>query len=283
MAGADVQLDRDSVLREWSQAAGAWRKWRSEFGIQSRAATDLIVKAALPEPGMRVLDLASGSGEPAISLARAAGPQGTVVATDLVPGMLLGAHQHAVELDYRNVICAAANAEALPFRSGAFDRVTCRFGVMFFPDLQLALAEVRRVLKPGRRAVFMAWGEAPRNNFFASTTGVLLRFVKSPPQGPDLAHRFAEPGSLSVALRRAAFLEVTETFHSIAWPWPGPPEGFWNYSVDVRRSFRRIFETLPPEEQQRARQESIREMGRHYDGRQVNFSAYVVIVSAARD
>jgi SAM-dependent methyltransferase len=198
MSGAEVQPDRESVLREWSQAAGAWRKWRSEFGIQSRAATDLIVEAAVPEPGMRVLDLASGSGQPAMSLARAVGPQGTVVATDLVPGMLLGAHQHAIELDYRNVVCAAANVEALPFRLGAFDRVTCRFGVMFFADLPLALAEVRRVLKPGRRAVFMAWGEAPRNNFFASTTGVLLRFVKSPPQGPDLAHRFARSQRLFI-------------------------------------------------------------------------------------
>ena len=283
MAGTDIQPDRDSVLQDWSQAAAAWRKWRSEFGMQSQAATDLIVEAALVEPGMRVLDLASGSGQPAMSLARAAGPRGTVIATDLVPGMLLGTHQQAATLDYRNVICAAADARALPFRSENFDRVTCRFGVMFFPDIERALAEVRRVLKPGRRVVFMAWGEAPRNNFFASTTGVLLRFVKSPPQGPDLAHRFAEPGSLSAALRRAPFLNVSETFHSIPWPWPGPPEGFWDYSVEVRRSFRRIFETLSPAEQQQARQESIREMGCLYDGGQVNFSAYVVIVSAVRD
>jgi SAM-dependent methyltransferase len=279
MAEADVQPDRDAVLREWSQGANGWRKWASEFAVQSQAATDLIVEAARVKPGMQVLDLASGSGQPATSLARTVGPEGYVVATDLVPGMLLGARERASVLECRNVDCVAADAGDLPFRSGTFDRLTCRFGVMFFPDLGHALAEVRRVLKPGGRVAFLAWGEARRNNFFDSTTGVLKRFVPAPVESSDLAHRFAEPGSLSTALGRAAFQEVAETFHSIPWPWPGPPEGFWDYSVEVRRSFRRLFETLPPDAQRQARQESIAEMSRFYDGRQVNFSAYIVIVS----
>lgn len=283
MAGADIQPDRESVRREWLQGAAGWRKWGSEFAIQSQAATDLIVETALVEPGMRVLDLASGSGQPAVSLARSVGPEGYVVATDLVPGMLLGTLERAAALECRNVDCVAADAGDLPFRSETFDRLTCRFGVMFFPDLEHALAEVQRVLKPGGRVAFLAWGEARRNNFFDATTGVLKRFVQSPVETSDLAHRFAEPGSLSTALRRAAFQEVVETFHSIRWPWPGPPEGYWDYSVEVRRSFRKIFETLPPDAQQQARQESIAEMTRYYDGRQVNFSAYIVIVSGVRD
>ncbi|HXI39474.1 MAG TPA: class I SAM-dependent methyltransferase [Bryobacteraceae bacterium] len=273
--------DRASVVREWTSAAGAWRKWRQEFALQSRAATDLLLEAARVEPGMRILDLASGSGEPAVSLARAAGPKGRVVATDIVPEMLLGAQEHAADRGGGNVVFAAANGEILPFSDGIFDRLTCRFGVMFFPDVENAMAEARRVLRSNGRAVFLAWGEARHNTFFSATTGVLLKHAPPAQQTPDLAHRFAERGSLSAVLRHS-FQQVTETFHSIFWTWPGTPEGFWDYSAEVRRSFRRIFESLGPAEQEEAKQESLAEMQRSYDGERVNFSAQIVIATGVR-
>ena len=273
--------DGAAVVREWTSAAGAWRKWRHEFALQSRAATDLLLEAARVEPGMRILDLASGSGEPAVTLALAAGLDGRVVATDVVPDMLLGAREHAADRGRGNVAFAAANGEALPFRDGTFDRLTCRFGVMFFPAVENAMAETRRVLRPNGRAIFVAWGEPRHNTFFSATTGVLLKHAPPAQQTPDLAHRFAQPGSLSAALG-TNFRQVTETFHSISWPWPGTPEGFWDYSVEVRRSFRRIFESLSPVARQQAQQESLAEMRRFYDDRQVNFGAQIVIASGVR-
>jgi len=272
--------DGAAVLREWTSAAGAWRKWRREFALQSRAATELLLEATRVEPGMRILDLASGSGEPAVSLAMAAGPEGRVIATDIVPAMLLGAREHAAERGGGNVAVAAANSEALPFPAGTFDRLTCRFGAMFFPAIEQAIEEARRVLRPEGRAVFLAWGEARHNTFFTATTGVLLKHAPPAQQTSDLAHRFAHPGSLSAALH--GLEQVTEAFHSIVWPWPGTPEGFWDYSVEVRRSFRRIFESLSPAERQQAKQESLAEMQRFYDGRQVNFGAQIVIASGVR-
>jgi len=270
--------DCASVVREWTSAAGAWRKWRHEFALQSRAATDLLLETARVEPGMRILDLASGSGEPAISLALAAGPKGRVVATDIVPVMLLGAREHAADRGVGNAVFASASGEALPFPDGTFDRLTCRFGVMFFPDVENAMAEARRVLRSNGRAIFLAWGEARHNTFFSATTGVLLEHAPPAQQTPDLAHRFAERGSLSAALS-PSFQQVTETFHSIFWAWPGTPEGFWDYSVEVRRSFRRILESLGPAEREEAKQESLAEMQRSYDGRQVNFGAQIVIAT----
>jgi len=281
MSGAELP-DGAAVLREWSSAAGAWRKWRREFALQSRAATDVLLETARVEPGMRILDLASGSGEPAISLALAAGPKGCVVATDIVPAMLLGAREHAADRGGGNVVFAGASGEALPFADGAFDQLTCRFGVMFFRAVEQAMGEARRVLKPRGRAIFLAWGEARYNTFFSATTGVLLKHAPPAQQTPDLAHRFAQPGSLSAALG-PAFQQVTETIYSIAWPWPGTPQGFWDYSVEVRRSFRRIFESLSPDERQQAKLESLAEMQRFYDGRRVNFVGQIVIASGVRE
>ena len=157
------------VPREWADASAGWRKWLRAFAEQSEEATRRVVEASQAAPSMRVLDLASGCGEPAVSLAAAIAPGGFVVATDLVPGMLEGAREHAAWLGRGNLLFAAASAEAQPFPSGHFDRVTCRFGVMFFPDIQRAMREVRRVLKSGGRAVFAAWGDPEHNTFFTAT------------------------------------------------------------------------------------------------------------------
>ncbi len=96
---------------------------------------------------MKVLDLACGSGEPSLSLARAVGPMGHVIATDIVPGMLEIAEENARRKGLSNIEFRIADAEAIPFPDESFDVVTCRFGVMFFSDPERAMREARRVLK----------------------------------------------------------------------------------------------------------------------------------------
>jgi ubiquinone/menaquinone biosynthesis C-methylase UbiE len=96
---------------------------------------------------MRILDIACGSGEPSLSLARAVGRTGRVVATDIVPGMLQVAEENARKERLSNIEFRVADAEAIPFPDGYFDAVTCRFGAMFFSDPARAMREARRVLK----------------------------------------------------------------------------------------------------------------------------------------
>ncbi len=83
---------------------------------------------------MDVLDLASGEGDPVLTLAALVGEHGTVTATDVNPGPLAAAAVHARQSGISNIQFHVADAQQLPFEDAAFDRVTCRFGVMFFPD-----------------------------------------------------------------------------------------------------------------------------------------------------
>src|SRR5687768_12115255 len=80
-----LEKHREAAREEWQDAerAGAWARWHTKFAIQSRAATEAIVRECGAAAGDRVLDLASGSGEPALELARTVGANGRVVATDL--------------------------------------------------------------------------------------------------------------------------------------------------------------------------------------------------------
>jgi ubiquinone/menaquinone biosynthesis C-methylase UbiE len=279
----DTSGVREAMRREWTEAAPGWRKWRAQFALQSRAVTQLMLQAAHLRPGAAVLDLASGSGEPAISLAAAVHATGHVVATDLVPAMLSGLRDVISSVKFHNLWIVGAEADALPFANAAFDCVSCRFGLMFFPNAESAMAEIGRVLRPGGRVVFAVWGEAARNTFQTVTTGVLRRFA-TPPAGsaaPDV-FKFQERGSISSVFERSGFLDIEEHHHVIPWTWLGTPETFWEFNKEMRVSFRQLFEGLSPDQQEAAKREVLTEVSRLYNGRQIDLRAYVVIGSATR-
>lgn len=109
---------------------------------------DLLFTGLALDPGHRVLDVATGGGHTAAALAERCR---LVVASDLTPSMLREARVLAVEHRAANIVCVAADAEAIPFRDGAFDRVTCRIAPHHFPDVRTALSEMARVTCPGGR------------------------------------------------------------------------------------------------------------------------------------
>ena len=204
------------------------------------------------------------------------GPQGRVVATDLVPEMLAAAREHARGLNHMEF--RVADAENLPFAEGEFDRVTCRFGVMFFPDAVRALTGVRRVLKPGGRACFAVFASLEENPVFAVTMGPFLRRAKVPPPPPDAPHvfRFADPAKLERTFAAAGFRDARATKHAIRWPWPGPPEEAWEALRELAAPFKKMIATLPPEEARQAEEETLSGLRRVYDGRSTNLTATVI-------
>jgi ubiquinone/menaquinone biosynthesis C-methylase UbiE len=109
---------------------------------------DLLFTGLALVPAHRVLDVATGGGHTAAALSERSG---RVVASDLTPSMLREARLLAAERRADNVLFAAADAEALPFRDAAFDRVTCRIAPHHFPDVRCALSEMVRVTRPGGR------------------------------------------------------------------------------------------------------------------------------------
>ncbi len=181
-----IQKFRDHLHQEWTgdRTVAAWRRWHAQIAAFTRGATEAILEAAHLRPGMRVLDLACGVGDPALSIATEVAPSGRVTATDLGPGMMSLAEELARKKGLTNIEFHEANAEALPFADESYDVLTCRFGIMFFPDLPKALRECFRVLKPGGRAAFIAWGKKEQP-FFTTTAGIILKHVPVPPPPPD--------------------------------------------------------------------------------------------------
>lgn len=201
----------------WETAADAWGRWADAMAAMADKINQPLLDAAAVGAGARVLDLAGGAGEPAFSSARRAGPAGLSVCTDLAAGMLRAAASRCDRdggaNDAAPLIFAAADMCALPFADASFDAVTCRFGVMFVPDVLSALRETARVLRPGGRAAFMLWGPLDDNKLFAEIAAALDEALGPPPpeQASDGLFRFAAPDSFAPLLRAAGFSDVVES------------------------------------------------------------------------
>jgi SAM-dependent methyltransferase len=248
-----------------------------------RPVTQSLVEYARPTAGMAALDLASGTGEPAISLAALVGPTGQVTALDLSAELLEIAAGRAQSRGLTNFSIQKADAHSLPFPDDNFDLVTSRFGVMFFRDVELALREVRRVLRPSARVCLLAWGpfEQP---YWQSMMGVVHRHVGGPllpPGGPD-PFRFSESGSLSAVLRSAGFGEVEEQTKTIPWTWPGSVEEVWDQMQAVAVPFRPMLERVPADQWPRIHGEIHRSVAQYSDGESVAFGAAVVLASGRK-
>jgi SAM-dependent methyltransferase len=248
-----------------------------------KAVTEALVEFAQPRPGMCVLDLASGTGEPAISLAMRVGAQGQVTALDLSADLLEIAEGRARERDLENFVTQQADAHSLPFADNSFDLASCRFGVMFFRDVGVALRELHRVLRPGARACFLAWGpfEQP---YWQTTMAVVHRHVGGPllqPGGPD-PFRFAQPGSLTAVLQSAGFREVQEETKTVPWTWPGTPEEVWEQARAVSVPFRPMLDRVPADRWPQIHEEVHATIGKYVEGENIAFGASVVLASGSK-
>jgi ubiquinone/menaquinone biosynthesis C-methylase UbiE len=270
----------------WAERAAAWRHWHPTLTEWWRGVTHLMIEWTAPAAGMRVLDLASGTGEPALTLAPLIAPGGTVVATDIIPEMVAIATENAAEQRIANMHAQEADAQAIPFPDASYDRVTCRFGVMYFPDVPRALHEIQRVLKPGGRAVFATWGPMEQIDYLTSTLSILLRYQETPPPepAPDAPHplRFARAGSLSAALRAAGFREVREETVVVPLPWPGTPEEFLGYIRSDMVTFDSLLLRIAPQRREAVLDEVFTSIRNYDDGECLQFAAAIVVASAVR-
>ena len=162
------------------------------------------------QPGEQILDLGSGTGDPAISIGLALDGAGSVTACDLTPEMLDTARGRAENIGLPVIRFVAADMLALTFADNSFDCITCRFGLMFPKERIAAAAEALRVLKPGKRVGYIVWGPYDENPaFFVIRRAVADALGQE--EGPvPHRHSLGQPGMLSEILDAAGFERIRE-------------------------------------------------------------------------
>src|SRR3954454_19380275 len=142
---------RETQHRNWDAAAVGWMQWSAFNDRADRHISERLVELAGVRAGAHVLDVAAGYGEPALTAARKAGPDGRVVATDISAEMLAYGRERAAEAGLDNVEFMVADASALDFPKESFDAAVSRWGIIFEPDGEGTADRVREFLKPGSR------------------------------------------------------------------------------------------------------------------------------------
>jgi ubiquinone/menaquinone biosynthesis C-methylase UbiE len=199
-------------VRTWdsAEAAELWKRGAARRGQAVAVATEEMLAAAGLRPGMRVLDLAAGTGDQSLLAAQNVGASGSVVATDLSTSMLRAAEEAARDAGLHNIETLAADASTIDLPEAGFDAAICRFGLMFLPDLHAALVRVHRALKPGGRFATLVWSTEDKNPYIALQLGVVRDMGRLPSLPPTLARTvsLSGPGQLERALKEAGFQDI---------------------------------------------------------------------------
>jgi len=183
--------DDFTAIYQTEERADHWAREKLRRQDSSAAATETLIKVADLHIGDRVLEVAAGTGDQAITVAEAVGSSGHVIAVDSSPKMLAHAEKAAREAGLNNIETHVMNAEALEFEENSFNAVICRMALMLFGNPLTALTEMHRVVKLGSKVAVMVWSSADRNPFHGLPLQIARRIGNIPTPGPDKPGLFA--------------------------------------------------------------------------------------------
>jgi ubiquinone/menaquinone biosynthesis C-methylase UbiE len=203
-------ISKDEVQRIWESAAKGYAAWDEALGLELAPATQMMFDMAGATAGMRVLDVACGSGQQSLLLAERLGEAGQVLATDISETMLGFARERAQKTGMTNIETLRCAAEDLSCGENAFDAATCRLGLMLFPAPDEALSAIYAALKPGARFAGLVFAAPEANPFMAETLGILLRHAgkELPQSGEPGIFALSAPGAFEELLRAAGFADI---------------------------------------------------------------------------
>jgi enediyne biosynthesis protein CalE5 len=243
---------KDEQRRGWDAAAAGWKKWWPIFEHSAQHVSDRLVELAAVGPGSRVLDVATGNGEPALTAARRAGATGRVIATDQADAMLAIARERAAALGVANVEFRQTDGETLSIPERDFDAIVCRWGLMFMPDVAGALREMHRRLRAGGRLATAVWAEPGKVPMITVGAEAVRKIAGLPPPPADALGplRLADESIMRAALAAADFKQVTVERIPVEFEFASAAD-FVQFRCDVAAPFRALLDRQTPADRTR--------------------------------
>jgi SAM-dependent methyltransferase len=276
--------DQQSEIRKrWGEAAASWQRRTAELRDMFGPITAELIVAAEIESGNAVLDVAGGTGEPALTIVQTVGPLGAVMCTDIAQEMLEVAQHEALVQQLENIAFYTTGAESLPFDDAVFDAVTCRLGAMFFSEPIVAVSQMLRVAKSGSKIAFAVWSGYEENPFF-SLVDRFLAGSESAPKNDDVpgAFRYGEPGKLASLLAQAGTGETTEALLDFRMRTSVSLEQFWPLKVDLSNSVKEVLADLSEADGLLLAREITSAAKSYFGSGQLDMPARVLIVSGRK-
>lgn len=282
MAQPTPQAVIEAQRADWNRVASGWEKW-DQFFENMAFLNHRIVGDARLRQGMRVLDLGSGTGYPALLAAQTVGAAGNVIALDLAESMLATAERKAKRLGLDNITFRTGDVSALPFEPSSFDAVTSRFCLMFLPEIPKAVGEISRVLKPGGYAAVAVWSAPSKNPYLRIPMDVIKQFIELPtpdPAAPGI-FRLAQPGELAGMLQQAGFQDVAEHEFLGEVQFPSAQDYFISL-MDIAAPIQNLWTKLSTSQQRDAEQHIIQTVETYRRGNTVALPIAVRMVGGRK-
>ena len=270
------------VVAQFGAAADYWDKYRKFIQVMYKPVTDALVADAGVKQGHIVLDVATGPGEPALSIIDLIGPTGEIVGVDAAPAMVEVAKREAARRRVANAHFEAAPADKLPFDAQTFDSVICRFGAMFFPSPVDSLREVLRVLKPAARMALAVWSVLERNPFQYVVSDVVGKHVPLRDDDALRAFRFSEQGKLLAILNEAGGFDASERLVSFQIHAALPPDDFWDMRSHMSLTLRKALERAEPAQIEIIKREVLEALQPYSGNNGISIPAEVLLVSCSK-
>lgn len=229
------------IVSIWNEVA---LKYHTDWASKDTGpfkSTSILVKTSKIKKGDRVLDLACGTGAVTKKISSRIGPSGKVVGIDISPGPIKIAKKWNVR---KNVKFVIGDVEKMRFNE-EFDSVTCQYGLMFFPNVQIALRNVRKVLKNGGRITVTVHGSKKVTPYFSCISNAVLKFIPDfiPPGSPTV-HRFGTKSLLKKEFVNAGFKKIK--IYELNFEYkPGTFEDYWSdYIINLSTPLKEKFKSL---------------------------------------
>jgi enediyne biosynthesis protein CalE5 len=244
---------RYHALMEWNAAAPGWKKYGKDMLKWMGPVSDQLIRSTGITSGHTVLDVATGAGQPALTIAKVVGPNGRVVGVDLSPEMLEVAKEEAASQGLTNVVVfQVVKDESLSmFHDNTFDSVVCRNGLMFMPDPVKALKAFLRVLKPKGKTSVTVWGspeKAPVMEVVMKTISKHVPDMKLPAPGtPGGPFSIPTVDMLRDYFLKAGFSDFNAEKNEVTVVQTDTAEEFWQGMTEVSGFLVILLSKLPDE------------------------------------
>lgn len=266
----------------WESMAQGWDERHAYLEERARPVAERMLERAAPRPGETILDLAAGTGVVGLAAARAVAPEGRVIIGDFSPAMVEAARRHAAALGLENVDFRVLDAEALDLPADLVDVVLCRWGYMLMGDPGAALAESRRVLRPGGRLACAVF-DGPRQNPWAALPSAVLNA-----RGHMPAAESGAPGILALADRdrleglfaRAGFANLRIEEVPFTWTFDDEDD-YWAFLNDAAGALAMVIARLDDAERAAVRDQVAAELGPFRADGRIALPAQCLVASAS--
>jgi enediyne biosynthesis protein CalE5 len=228
MSNIDSKQFKEAQRKSWDSVAIGWQKWWKTFEKDAQNLSNHLVELAKINSSSKVLDIATGIGEPAITAAKKVGNgNGHVLATDISPQMLSIARQRAASIGLQDVIeFKEGDAETISLPDSAFDAVLCRWGLMFLPDLGEGLSNIYSSLVNGGYLAAAVWASPDKVPFLSVSMKTVVKETGKPmpPSGTPGPFKLADQSIITDALSKCGFKDIVVERINVIFTFSSPEE-----------------------------------------------------------